>query len=629
MNRVVGTAGHVDHGKSSLVLALTGTDPDRLPEEKRRGMTIDLGFAEWILPGGERVGVVDVPGHSRLVRTMVAGAQGVDLVLLVVAADEGVMPQTREHLAICELLGTRDAVVALTKADLVDAETLALAAAEVSEVIETSALRGAAVVPCSAVARSGLDRLGAAVEQRLRAAPARPDLGRPRLFIDRSFSLPGFGPVVTGTLEGGALHTGEEITVLPGGERCRIRGLQRHGEMVSRAEAGGRTAVNLAGIDRDRLHRGAALTLPGSLATPRRIDVRLRAARDAPAPVRHGAVLSLHLGTAEAGCRVWLLEGDEVEAGGEAFAQLTLAGTVPAAPGDHFVLRRPTPAATLGGGEILDVAPRRHRRRDPAVAEQLGRRGGATGAALVALELARHAGGVEAGPLARSAGIGRRQLESALQELGTEVVTLGRRRLSRERWEALAASSTALLDTFHGAQPLAAGMAREEWRSRLRLTATVAADVAHRLAAAGRLEERGPDVALPGRGRSVDAGARRSAEAVAALLEARHLDPPAAAELQAAGATPALLRLLGEEGRAVRISDGVVLSAAAFAQARAAVEAALRVRGSATVAELRDAVGATRRLMVPLLEHLDRTRVTVRTGDTRRLRQQPGTVPGG
>ncbi|HET9050083.1 MAG TPA: selenocysteine-specific translation elongation factor, partial [Candidatus Dormibacteraeota bacterium] len=579
---VVGTAGHVDHGKSSLVLALTGTDPDRLAEEKRRGMTIELGFAEWTLPGGDHVGVVDVPGHARFVRTMVAGAQGIDLVLLVVAADEGVMPQTREHLAICELLGARRAVVALTKSDLVDAEMLELAAAEVTDVVNATALRGAPVVPCSSVTRAGLDELARTVETALAAVPARPDRGRPRLFVDRAFSLPGFGPVVTGTLEGGSLNAGEEVAVLPSGARARVRGLQRHGGAVDHAEPGGRTAVNLAGVDREELGRGMAIVRPGSVATPRRVDALLRADRAAPAAIRHGATLALHVGTAEVSARVWLLDEGQLAPGEEGYAQLTLDGRIPAVPGDRFVLRRPTPAATLGGGEVLDVSPRRHRRHDAGVAAALGRRRGAGVRELVAEELAKHRAGTEVSVLARGAGWGPAEVEAALTALGPEVVTLGRRRLARDAWARLAARSAEILEAFHAADPMAPGMPREEWRARLRLPAPVAADAVHRLRAAGAVDERGPDIAIPGRGRHVDPRTRRAADSVAALLGARGVDPPTPQELRDAGATPALVRLLVEEGRAVRLRDDVLVDAGAYESARTAIEAALRGGAAAT-----------------------------------------------
>ncbi|HEY6378578.1 MAG TPA: selenocysteine-specific translation elongation factor, partial [Candidatus Dormibacteraeota bacterium] len=321
---VVGTAGHVDHGKSALVKALTGVDPDRLAAEKQRGMTIELGFAEWRLRSGRQVGIVDVPGHQRLVRTMVAGAHAIDLVLLAVAADSGVMPQTREHLEICGLLGVGSAVVALTRLDLVDEEMVAVAADEVRELLAPTPLRDAPIVGTSTVSGAGLAELDAAVDMLLARLPPHSDLGRPRLFVDRVFSMPGFGPVVTGTLEGGGLRTGAEVTMLPDGTRARIRGLQQFGGTVESAPPGGRTAVNLAGVERDRLRRGLALALPQSLRCTRRLDVELHCVSGSPVPIRHGTELHLHLGTTETTARVWLLESAELAPGQTGFAQLGL-----------------------------------------------------------------------------------------------------------------------------------------------------------------------------------------------------------------------------------------------------------------------------------------------------------------
>jgi selenocysteine-specific elongation factor len=621
---IIGTAGHVDHGKTSLVLALTGTDCDRLEEEKRRGMTIELGFAAWTLPSGRRVGVVDVPGHQRFVRTMVAGAQGIDLVLLVVAADEGVMPQTREHLAICGLLGARRGVVALTKRDLVDDDMLGLARAEVEEVIAGSPLRGAPVVACSSVTGGGLHELGRAVDAALAGLPPRLDRGRPRLFVDRAFALPGFGPVVTGTLDSGTLHTGDELGVLPAGLRARVRGLQRHGERLERATPGDRTAVNLAGVDREQLGRGMALVPPGSLAPARRLDLRLEVLEDAPVGVRHNAGVVVHLGTAEVPARAWLLDGAALEPGEAGYAQLQLAAPLTAAPGDRVVVRRASPQATLGGGAVLDVTPRRHRRRDPAVAAALERLETGGLRALVLELLARQRLGAEPAALTRAAGAGRREVEAVLAEVGERgehgVVRLGRRLLGAARWAELRAAATAALAAYHDAEPLRAGMPREEWRSRLRIPGPLAADVVHRLRSEGALEERDGELALPGRGRSLTGGAQRAAEAVVAMLTERGLDPPPVAELRAAGLTPSLLRLLLDDGRAVRLSPDVVLAGTVYAAARARVEEHLRVHGEATVAQIRDALGATRRVVVPLLETLDAGRVTVRVGDVRRLR---------
>jgi selenocysteine-specific elongation factor len=627
VQHVVGTAGHVDHGKSTLVLALTGTDPDRLAEEKRRGMTIELGFAAWTLPGGDRVGVVDVPGHRRFVRTMLAGAHGIELVLLVVAADEGVMPQTREHLAICGLLGARRAVVALTKADLVDADTLALAREEVEEVIAISPLRGAPVIPVSSVTREGLDALSHEVEDQLRHIAPREDRGRPRLFVDRAFALAGFGPVVTGTLEGGRLHQGDEVLLLPTTRRARVRTLQHHGDEVQRAEPGRRTAVNLSGVEVADLHRGMALALPGTLSPTSRVDVRLEVLDGAPAGVRHRAAVTVYLGTQEVAATAWLLDGAELEPGATGFAQLHLDQPLVAAPGDRLVIRRPSPADTLGGGTVLDVAPRRHRRRDPEVKAALTRRSGGGVAALVAEELDKARTGVDLATLVRLAGAGRAQVEGAVQELGEAALPFGDRRwIGRRRWEELRARALQALDAFHQAEPLRAGMPREEWRSRLRLTAAAGAEVLRRLRAEQAVSEQDGAVSRAGRQRAVTETDARAADAVVEALDAHPFDPPGIPALRERGLTTPLLRLLVEQKRVVRLGNDVLMSAAAYADAVARITDHLDAHGEATVAQLRDHLGATRRLVVPLLEHLDAARVTTRDGDLRRLRRRPAST---
>jgi selenocysteine-specific elongation factor len=625
MQHVVGTAGHVDHGKSTLVLALTGTDPDRLAEEKRRGMTIELGFAAWTLPHGERVGIIDVPGHRRFVRTMLAGAHGIDLVLLVVAADEGVMPQTREHLAICGLLGARRAVVALSRSDLVDAETLALARAEVEEVIAQSPLRGAPVIACSAVTRDGLDQLSDAVERQLQDLPQKEDRGRPRLFVDRAFALPGFGAVVTGTLEGGRLHTGDEVLLLPTARRARVRALQHHGDDVQRAEPGRRTAVNLSGVELADLHRGMALVLPGTLSPTSRLDVRLHVLDDAPAGVRHRGQVMVYLGTQEVAATAWLLDGSEMEPGSDGFAQLHLDHPLVASPGDHLVVRRATPPATLGGGTVLDVQPRRHRRRDPAVAEALTRRSGGDAAALVAEELRKAPTGADLAALTRLAGAGRPQIEQALQSLGDQAIPFGERRwIAPERWHDLRTRGLEVLRAFHDQEPLRAGMPREEWRSRLRLNATLGAEAVRLLRAEHAVEEQQGTLSLPGRGRAVSDTDQQLADGIVATLEAHPVDPPALATLRSDhGLTNPLLRLLIEQKRVVRLGNDVAMGAAAYARAAESVAAYLGEHDAATVAQLRDHLGATRRLVVPLLEHLDAARITMRDGDLRRLRRNP------
>ncbi len=357
--KVIATAGHVDHGKSTLIQALTGIDPDRLQEEKQRGMTIDLGFAWLTLPHGEPVGIVDVPGHIDFIKNMVAGVGAVDAALLVVAADEGVMPQTHEHLAVLDLLAVPRGVVALTKIDLVEeAGWLELVEEELREALQGTTLADAPIVPVSAITGEGLDALLQALADTLAQAPARAIDGPPRLFIDRAFSMAGFGTVVTGTLKEGSLHVGDEIIIEPGGLKARIRGLQSHKQRIETALPGSRVAVNLTGLHPSQLYRGQVLTTPGRVKSSKRVDVRLRAWEDAPAMLRHNMEITFHSGSAETMGKLRLLEGDELLPGEETWAQIELRDPVAVSRGDRFIIRRPSPSATLGGGVIVDPAPR-------------------------------------------------------------------------------------------------------------------------------------------------------------------------------------------------------------------------------------------------------------------------------
>ncbi len=371
---VIGTAGHVDHGKSTLVQALTGIDPDRLAEEKAREMTIDLGFA-WLTLDGAEVGVIDVPGHRDFIENMLAGVGGIDLALFVIAADEGVMPQTREHLAILNLLEIPRSVIALTKIDLIDdPEWLELVALEVGETLRLSggpALAAAPIVPVSARTGAGLAELRAALTAALHQIPPPPDLGRPRLPIDRVFTLSGFGTVVTGTLLDGRLRVGDEIEVQPGGRPARVRGLQTHKTKRETAQPGSRVAVNLTGIDRDALHRGQVLAARGAVRPTLLLDSAYRHLPDADAPLAHNTEVKLFIGAAEVSARARVIGGEQIAPGEAGWLQLALAQPVAAARGDRFILRRPTPGATLGGGRVLDPQPRRrHRRLRPDVVER-------------------------------------------------------------------------------------------------------------------------------------------------------------------------------------------------------------------------------------------------------------------
>jgi selenocysteine-specific elongation factor len=607
---VVGTAGHIDHGKSTLITALTGIDPDRLAEEKRRGMTIDLGFAHMVLPSGREIGIVDVPGHARFMRNMLAGAHGLDAVMLVVAADEGVMPQTREHLEIVDLLEVRRGVVVLSKADLVDEAWLELVTAEVRETIAPTALAGVAVIPVSAVTGQGLSELTAALDSLLDGAELRLDLGRPRLPIDRVFTMSGFGTVVTGTLADGNLSVGDELEVVPLGLVVRIRGLQRHNRGVETASPGNRVAVNVTGVEKSDLARGDVLSTPHILQSTRRIDAHVRVLASAPRALRHGAELLLHTGTAEVGCRVIVLAGDAIEPGGEAWVQLYLERAIAAGSNDRFVLRVPSPPVTIAGGRFIDVAPRKHPRHDHAVSESLDRR--AAGDVLQE-ELRKYPRGVNLAALLR-----------ATMAQQSDVDALDARRIgewlyANEAWDALADRAVTEVAAYHAAHPLRPGMAREELRSRLRLTPSSFPAALASLVAEGRLEERDGAIAAPNHRVAIAAFDGPAAR----LLELLGNDPFAPPSLQEAmqrtGAGTEVVRALAQRGAIVRVSDDIAFTQDAYSNAVGVVKDLIATTGSVTVAQLRDRMGASRRPVLALLEHLDVVKLTRRVGDHRVL----------
>ena len=611
MSFVVGTAGHIDHGKSTLVTALTGIDPDRLAEEKRRGMTIDLGFAHMTLPSGREIGIVDVPGHARFMRNMLAGAQGLDAVLLVVAADEGVMPQTREHLEILDLLDVRRGLVVLTKVDLVDSDWLELVQAEVIAALEGTSLKGSDVIPVSAPTGRGLRELAEALDGLLEGSQPRPDLGRPRLPIDRVFTISGFGTVVTGTLVDGSIKVGDEMHTMPGGRLVRVRGLQRHNQKVESVGPGSRVAANLSGVDKNELSRGDVLANPGAIQPARRIDATLTVVTSAPHAVRHGAELLLHTGTAEVGCRVIVLDADEIGPGAEGWVQLYLDRPIAAAVHDRFVLRVPSPAITIAGGSFIDLAPRKHPRHDSAVRESLVRRAAGN---VLEEELRKYPRGVTVGALLK-----------ATVAPETDVERLHARRLgdwifSDDAWQSIVARAAHELDTYHGAYPLRAGMAREELRSRLGVPAASFAAVVQGLVEDGRVVERNGSLAAPGHNVAIDTEGGPAAELMA-VLRRQPLAPPSLPEaMQLSHAGEELVRALAQSGEIVRVSDDVAFAREAYESAVAMVKEIVAAGGSVTVAQLRDRMGASRRPVLALLEYLDAQRVTRRVGDSRVLR---------
>lgn len=612
---VIGTAGHVDHGKSTLVRALTGIDPDRLREEQERGMTIELGFAWLTLPSGREVSIVDVPGHIRFVRHMLAGIGAVDLALLIVAADEGVMPQTREHLAILDLLEVDRAIVVLTKCDLVDDAWAALVEEEIANVLSGTSLEGAPVARVSATTGEGLDALRTALEDALAGAPEPSDVGRPRLGIDRVFTMTGFGTVVTGTLLGGRFHTGDTVEVIPGGRQARIRGLQSHRREVSEALPGTRVAVNLAGVATDDLARGQVLAAPGRIEAARTLDVRLRALPDEA--MKHNLRVTVHLGAAESTARLRLFGTDEVKDGGEAWAQVVLADPVPAAAGDLLVIR--VGDQTLGGARVIEVNAPRHRRTDPRLTARFEARALGTPESRLLAALERIEPCTEPA-LLRASGLETSEARTTIEALTADGSI---RRLTPAAGEALLTTASTqarfeaearrVLGAYHAAHPLRFSMPREEMRGALSLAQREFTAVLGGFAPG--IEVRGDGVSEADWVPQPAAGQQAMIDTAASALARGGLQP------ERVTIDPAIASYLIESGRAVDCGDGVILDTEAFERARDAVTATLTGRDAPiTLAEARDLFGVSRRNAQAILERLDRQGVTIRVGDGRVLR---------
>jgi len=612
----------VDHGKSTLIKALTGIDPDRLREERERGMTIDLGFAWLTLADGRAVGIVDVPGHQDFIRNMLAGVGPVDAVLLVVALDEGVMPQTREHLAILRVLGVDRGVVALTKRDLVDDEWASLARGDVSAALQGTPLAAAPMIEVSATAKTGLAELIAALDSVLATAPPRRDLGRPRLGIDRAFTLTGFGTVVTGTLVDGSFATGDEIEILPTGQRARIRGIQTHKRVLDAASPGSRVALNLAGIEKDELERGMVVVRPGTLVPVSVLSARVEVLGSASEAIAHDEAVKVHAGTAEIMARVSLLEGATLEPGETGWVQLRLAEPLAVAVGDRFVIRRPSPPETLGGGAVADISGERMRRRREAVAV-LERRSAPTAASrlLAALDVPRTL--VEAG--ARG-GLDAAERDAAARELieSGRAVPLADALLARDSFEALATRVERTLAAAHRRSPLRAGAPREEIRSSLDLSQKRFNALVERLGGDGRIAERGSALALPSHAPTLTADQELAWSRAQVALGREPLQPPSPAQLESEyGLDRELIAALSERGDLVRIGTEAVFLPGAVAGFADTIVTELAAKRTITVARARDLTGSSRKHVLPLLGYLDDRGLTRRSGDDRILALPP------
>ena len=644
---VIGTAGHVDHGKSTLVEALTGVHPDRLKEEREREMTIDLGFGWLTLPGGEPIGVVDVPGHIDFIENMLAGVGSIDAALFVVAADEGVMPQTREHLAILDLLKIEAGAIALTKIDLVDADWLELVQAEVADVLRDTVLARAPIVPVSARRGDGIPDLLHALEATLAQRPTRPDRGRPRLSIDRVFSVAGFGTVVTGTLIDGSLSIGDEVEILPGGLSARVRGLQTHKTKVERAVPGSRVAINLSGIEVSEVKRGDVVASPGWLRATLLLDARFEylesiqkpvaahphalpgghgdaRATFSPRPLKHNAEVKLFHGAAEVSAHARLI-GDEVLLPGHGgWVQFALKEPIAIVKGDRFIVRLPSPSITLGGGVVVDTQPgRRHRRFKPEVIARLETLARGSPAELL-LQALDASGPIAAGDLLKRVNLPG---DVAMQSLAELEAAGGVLRIggvsssivaSRAGWNATRARLASELAAYHKAFPLRSGMPREELKSRLKFDAKVFNAVVAQAASEGALVEgltslRAPDFAV-----TFTPAQQKSIDALLTRFKSQPWAAPSVKESEAAVGTDVLAALI-DLGRLVKLSDEVLLLPETYHAAVQHVTDHLKANRTITVAQARDLFDTSRKYALALMEHLDAKGITKRIGDERVL----------
>ncbi len=632
---IIGTAGHIDHGKTSLVRALTGTDTDRLKEEKERGITIELGFAQLDI-GELRAGIVDVPGHERFVKNMLAGAGGIDLVILVIAADEGVMPQTREHLAICRLLGVKAGLVALTKCDLVEADWVELVKDDLADFVKGTFLEGQPVVPVSSTTGAGLDALQDEIARLAEDTIPKSGQGIFRLPIDRVFSMKGFGAVVTGTLFSGAIRVGERVQIFPGDAEARVRGLQVHGEAVEEAVAGTRTAVNLQGVERMDIERGGVLGRAGELKATYMLDVRLEHIPAAPRPLKTRDRVRFHTGTSEVMGRVSVIGADAIEPGESAFAQIRLEAPVSVLPRDRFVIRSYSPVVTIGGGEILDVAPKKHRRLRISSMERFDAHLGADETTRLELLLA------EAGSAGADIAALTGRLTLTASEIRSELAALakaGRARivetetglaLSEAHFTALQKAITDFLAAYHKTNPLKPGAPREEVRGKGGGAGERAFAAALKvLVEAGTLIEEGSQLRLATHKVKVGADLAKVKTKLENFFKSASFQPPVLKEVFNESGTPEgpgkeAMQVLVNEGALIRLKEDLIYHKDAVAGARARLEGYLGDNENISAAEFRDLLGITRKHAIPLLEYFDTARITLRVGDKRVLRARPG-----
>ncbi len=627
---IIGTAGHIDHGKSALVRALTGIDPDRLKEEKLRGITIDLGFAHLEL-GAVKLGIVDVPGHEKFVKNMLAGVGGIDLVLLVVAADESIMPQTREHLDICRLLEIRYGIAVITKVDLVESELVELVREEIRDAVRGTFMDGAPILSVSSSTGEGIEELKVAIRETAMRIPGRPADRLLRLPVDRSFTMRGFGTVITGTLTSGELHRDQEVELIPGGSRARVRGIQVHGRPVEFAVAGQRTAVNLQGLDLSQVERGHVITLPGQFRATQLLDVRLNLLPGAQ-PLKHLVKVRFHEGTSEILARVSLMGRDILQPGEAAFAQLRLDSPVFSLHGDAFIIRRFSPAVTIGGGKVLHPFPTKHKSTDSRVEDALRVLDTGSSAEKIPVFLAshpRHA--LDLQELNSYMGLSPAAIQRHLTEVtGSETVVvvpapvpvLVQPRLFAQLEEEI----LRLVSRFHAENPLLKGISREELRTRVfrDLPVEVYRHCLERLAERRKIALRDETVSLHGRSVQLSEESLRLKERIEAVFRQSGYQPPAMGEVIASlesnpEETRKILFWMIREKILVKVSEELTYHREVLDEIKSRIRSGFAPGSRFGVSEFKQLFDLSRKHAIPLLEYLDRERFTRRQGNDRIL----------
>jgi selenocysteine-specific elongation factor len=630
--RVIGTAGHVDHGKSTLIAALTGTHPDRLKEEQEREMTIELGFGWMTLPNGEEVGIVDAPGHRDFIENMLAGIGGIDAALLVIAADEGVMPQTKEHLAILDLLQIPAGLIVLTKTDLAsDPAWLDLVETDIRAVVSGTVMKDAPIVRVSAKTKTGLNSLLSNLQSLLQQKPARADLNRPRLSIDRVFTMSGFGTVVTGTLSDGHLSVGEEVEILPAGLKGRIRGLQTHKKKEETAVPGSRTAINIAGVATEQIRRGDVVTHPGQYQPTRRLDARFRLLKDVSTSIKHGDEVKFFVGASATMAVLRLLGTEKLQPGEEGWIQLESRQPVVAVRGDRYILRRPSPGETLGGGVIVDHQPKgRHKRFDENILKSLESFAQGSPSEIL-LEAAFSLGIAPIKEVVARSRLESSNAESALAELlganslipleeGEPTIASDLLVLPRSSWNDLKNKTMQMIESHHTTYPLRRGIPREELKSRLKLPPRPFNAIINKLITDHSIADHSTFLAMPGHEINFNEQEQAKVRRLMRKFEVNPFSPPGNKEC-VSEVGEEIVNALIELAELVPVSSDVIFRKRDYDHMVAKIRETIAERGAITLAEVRDLFDTSRKYAQVLLEHLDTIGVTVRDGDFRKLRK--------